>query len=177
MPNGILSDEFQQRWIPKVVPAFENDLLMHKSGMLIQVCTQTRHVTCIEELHGMAKCRIFNSLLVRQIQSIGERWFFNVPFQPRPAGKSMFAGDCKLCIAEAELCVEDFSVRGPVETRMEFPEPLGRCLVAGIMILEQVFRLISEVIEVGIRWEASYRHDELPFVCPRSAIYGQKVSS
>ncbi len=66
MPNGILSDEFQQRWIPKVVPAFENDLLIHKSGMLIQVCTQTRHVTCIEELHGTAKCRIFNSLLVRQ---------------------------------------------------------------------------------------------------------------
>jgi hypothetical protein len=30
------------------------------------VCTQTRHVTCIEELHGTAKCRIFNSLLVRQ---------------------------------------------------------------------------------------------------------------
>jgi len=44
--------------------------------------------------------------------------------------------DCKLRIAEAELCAEDFSVRGPVETRTKFPDPLGRCLVAGIMILE-----------------------------------------
>ena len=63
----------------------------------------------------MAKCCIFNPLLVRQIQSIGERWFFNVPFQPRPARKSIFAGDCKLRVTEAELGVEDFSVRGPTE--------------------------------------------------------------
>src|SRR5258708_8894816 len=33
------------------------------------------------------------------------------------------------------------------------------------------------MIEVRIGWEASYRHDELPFACPRSAGYGQKVSS
>src|ERR1700676_5115817 len=131
MPNGILSDEFQQRWIPKVVPAFENDLLIHKSGMLIQVCSQTRHVTCIEELHRTAKCRIFNSLLVRQIQSIGERWFFNVPFQPRPAGKSIFAGDRNLRVTEAKLSVEDFSVRGPTETRVKFPDPRGYSRSAG----------------------------------------------
>src|ERR1700676_4482171 len=33
------------------------------------------------------------------------------------------------------------------------------------------------MVEGWIRWEAFYRHDELPFVCPRSAVYGQKVSS
>ena len=113
MANRILRDEFQQRWIPKVVPALENDVLMHKIRMLIQVRAQTSYVTCIEEFHGTTKCCIFNPLLVRQIQSIGERWFFNVPFQPRPARKSIFAGDCKLRVAEAELGVEDFSVRGP----------------------------------------------------------------
>jgi len=32
------------------------------------------------------------------------------------------------------------------------------------MLLEQVLGLILEMVEVGIRWEASYRHDELPFV-------------
>ena len=42
------------------------------------------------------------------------------------------------------------------------------------MLLEQVLGLILEVVEVGIGWEASYRHDELPFVCPRSALTGRK---
>jgi hypothetical protein len=126
MPNGILSDEFQQRWISKVVPALENDVLMHKIRMLMQVCAQISCVTCIEEFHGMAKRCIFNPLLVRQIQSIGERWFFNVPFQPRPARKSVFAGDGKLRVTKAQLTLEDFSVRGPMETRVKFPDPL-RC--------------------------------------------------
>jgi hypothetical protein len=125
MTNRILSNEFQQRWIPKVVPAFENDVLMHKIRMLIQVRAQTNYVTCIEEFHGAAKWCIFNSLLVRQIQSIGERWFFDVTFQPRPARKSIFAGDCKLRVTEAEMGVEDFSVHGPTKTRVKFPDPLG----------------------------------------------------
>jgi hypothetical protein len=43
------------------------------------------------------------------------------------------------------------------------------------MLLEQVPGLILEVIEVGIRREASYRHNELPFVCPRSALMGRKL--
>ena len=60
---------------------------------------------------------------------------------------------------------------------MKFPDPLGYSRTVGGTLFQQVFRLILEVIEVRIRWEASYRHDELPFVCPRSAIYGQKVSS
>jgi hypothetical protein len=125
MTNRILSDEFQQCWIPKVVPAFENDVLMHKIRMLIQVRAQTNYVTCIEEFHGTVKCCIFNPLLVRQIQSIGERWFFNVPLQPRPARKSIFASDCKVRVTEAELGVEDFSVCGPTETWVKFPDPLG----------------------------------------------------
>jgi len=57
------------------------------------------------------KCCIFNPLLVRQIQSIGEGRFFDVPFQPRPTRKSIFAGDCKLRVTEAKWGVEDFSVR------------------------------------------------------------------
>jgi hypothetical protein len=40
----------------------------------------------------------------------------------------------------------------------------------GGTLFQQVLRLILEMIEVRIRWEAFYRHDELPFRCPRSAI-------
>jgi hypothetical protein len=42
------------------------------------------------------------------------------------------------------------------------------------MGLQQVFRLILEVNEIGIRRQGSYRHDELPFVSPRSAFTGRK---
>src|SRR5580658_1192559 len=127
MANRILSDKFQQRWISKVVPTLENDVLMHKIRMLIQVRTQTSYVTSIEEVHGTAKCCIFNPLLVRQIQSIGEGWFFDVPFQPRPTRKSIFAGDGKLRVTEANRGGEDFSVCGPTKTRVKFPDLLG-CL-------------------------------------------------
>ncbi len=133
MANRILSDEFQQRWISKVVPAFENDVLIHKIRMLIQVRTQTGYVTFIEEFHGAAKYCTFNPLLVRQLQSIGERWFFDVAFQPRPARKSTFAGDRKLRFTEPEMGVEDFSVRGPAESWVKFPDPLGCSRSVGAM--------------------------------------------
>src|ERR1700677_5198374 len=116
MTNGILSHEFQQRGISKIVPPLENHVLVYKIRMLIQVGEQTNYITSIEEFHGTMKCFIFNPLLVRQIQSIGERWFFNVSLQPRPAQKSIFAGDGMLRVTEAERGVEDFSVCGPTET-------------------------------------------------------------
>jgi hypothetical protein len=59
----------------------------------------------------------------------------------------------------------------------EIPDPLGYSRSTGAPLFLQVLRLIFEMIEVRIRLEASSRHVELPFVCPTSAIYGQKVSS
>ena len=150
MANRILRHEFQQGWIPKVVPAFENDILMHETRMLFQLLAQTRGVPCIKEFHGAAKCCIFNSLLVRQIQSIGKRWFFNVPFQPRPARESILAGDGKLRVTEAERGVEDFRIRGPIKTRMKFPDPLGYVGSVSGVVIQQVFRLLLEMIEVRI---------------------------
>src|ERR1700686_4533853 len=152
MANRILRHKFQQGWIPKVVPTFENDMLMHQIRMLFQMRAQTSCVPCIEEFHGPAKCCIFNSLLVRQIQSIGKRWFFNMPFQPRPARKSIRASDGKLRVAEAEMGVEDFRARRPTKTRVKFPDPLGYVRSAGSLLFQQVFRLILEMIEVRIRW-------------------------
>ncbi len=125
MANRILSDEFQQRWISKVVPALENNVLMDKIWMLIQVGMQASYVTFVDEFDGTAKCCIFNPLLVRQIQAIGDRWFFNVAFQPRPARKSIFAGNCELRVTEAKVGVEDFGVCSATETRMKFPDSLG----------------------------------------------------
>src|SRR5256885_16153787 len=70
MTYRILSGEFQQRRISKVVPALENDVLMHKIRILMQMRTQASYVACIEEFDGAPKLHIFNALLLRQIQSI-----------------------------------------------------------------------------------------------------------
>ena len=37
----------------------------------------------------------------------------------------MLAGDGKLRVTETEMGVEDFSIRGPMETRMKFSDPLS----------------------------------------------------
>jgi hypothetical protein len=49
---------------------------------------------------------------------------------------------------------------------MEFTQQLGGGESAGSVRFEEVFGLIFEVIEIWIGWELSYRHGELPFVCP-----------
>jgi hypothetical protein len=134
MANRILGHEFQQRWISKIIPPFENDVLMHKLRILFQLRAQTNHITRVEKFYGAAKCCIFNSLLVRQIQPIGQCWFFNVSFQSPPAWESTFAGDRKLRVTESELSFEDFSVFSPAETWVKFPDPLGYVRSAGSVL-------------------------------------------
>ena len=148
--NRILSREFQQGWIQKVVSTLEDDALPHQIRMLVQVGAQACHVARIEQVHGAPKCRVFNSLMVGQIQMIGERWLFDVPLQPRPAGKSGLARDGELRVTEAQMGVEDLGIGGSGETRMEFPEALGHFRIARGMRLAQVFGLILKMIEVGI---------------------------
>jgi hypothetical protein len=40
--------------------------------------------------------------------------------------------------------------------------------------LPQVFGLMFEMVKVGVGRELSYRHDELPFVCPGPHSVGRK---
>src|ERR1035438_5915752 len=145
--------------------------------MLLHKGPQSCGVPCIQKFHGAAKRVVFNALMMRQIQFVGEGGFFNMPLQPRPAREPSLARDGGLCVAELELGVEDFRIRRLSESRMKFSQLLRKGWKAGSMILEQIFRLIFQMVEVGIRWEASYRHGGLPFVSPRSACDGQKVSS
>jgi len=125
MANRILSDELQQRWIPKVVPAFEKDVLMHQIRLLIQVRAQTRYVPCIDEFHRVAKRCVFNALMMRQLQPVGERWFFNVRFQSCLTRKSRLAGNGELCVAQLQLGMEDLCVCSAAVTRMKLPDSLG----------------------------------------------------
>src|SRR5258708_17142848 len=97
-----------------------------------------------------------------------------MPFESCPAWKSSLAGDYELRVTKLQVLRENVIVRGAMEARMRFPDALRRSRVARSMLLQQVFGLVLEMIEIGIRWEASYWHDELPFVCPRSALKGRK---
>ncbi len=70
---------------------------------------------------------------------------------------------------------ENLSIRSGAETRMKFSDFLGSVGLARRVLAQQVFRLIFQVIEIWIGRERSDWHDELPFVCPRSASNGRKL--
>src|SRR5258706_1108627 len=98
--NRIFGNELQQRGTGKVVPALESDVLMHHLRMLFQINAQTCDVACINKVDGVAKNRVFDSFMVRQIQLIRQCRFFNMPFESCPAGKSRLTGDGELRVTE-----------------------------------------------------------------------------
>jgi len=85
--HRILRDEFQKCRIPKIVSAIEGDALIDQLRMLIEVGTQPGHVPSIDEVHGASKCGVFNSLMMSEMQLIGESWLFNMRLQSRPSSE------------------------------------------------------------------------------------------
>ena len=51
----------------KVVPALEDDVLMHKLRVLLQMRAQTCHVTSIDQVDRAAKRCVFNALVMGQV--------------------------------------------------------------------------------------------------------------
>ena len=126
MTNRVLRYEFKQRWILKIVSAFEDNSLTHEIRMLPQVSSQTCYIAGIEKFHASVKCGVFNPLVVRQIQLIGERRLFDVSFQPRPTRKPVLARNGELRIAEAQVSIEDFGIGRTGEAWVKFSYPLRR---------------------------------------------------
>jgi hypothetical protein len=79
-------------------------------------------------------------------------------FESRPAGKTVLTGDSEERIAALEAGGQDRRISGVKETGMELSEPLQYPSIAGCVALDQIFRLVFEVVEVGIAREAFYRH-------------------
>jgi hypothetical protein len=149
--NGIFRDKFEEGGIAEVVAAFEEDTLLGEMRMLMQMRTKSWGVAGIEQIDSAAKRFVFDALLMGQIEAIGEGWAFDVAFQPCPAGKTVLARDGELGIGEGEAGGEDLWVRGAGEPRMKLAEPLRHAGCAGGVILEQVLRLMLQMIEVGMR--------------------------
>jgi hypothetical protein len=145
--------------------------------MLPKMVAQAGNVSGVEKIDGAAKYRVFDSLMMRQVELIGERGSFDMAFQASPTGESRLASDGQLGVAQAKLSAENFGVRGALEARVKLTNQLSRGWIAGGFRLQQIFGLILEMVQTGIGRQRAYRHGELPFLSPRSACAGQKVSS
>ena len=99
----ILRDKLQQRGIAKVISTFEEHTPLRDIGMLHEMYSQGGGIACIEKIDRAAECRILDALMMRQVQTVGQRWLLDVALQPGPTGKSRFARDGELGIAELQL--------------------------------------------------------------------------
>ena len=134
MSDRILRHELQQRRIPKIVPSFEHNALLRKLRMLLEMRPQTSYIAGVDQLHGPAKCGVFNALMMRQIQTVGEHGLFNVPLQPCPTRKAGLARDDKLRVCKAKVHSKDFVIGCTGKSRMKFPDPLGHSWIGGSML-------------------------------------------
>jgi hypothetical protein len=101
-----------------------------QSWMLTEVSAQTGLVTRIDQVDGAAKDLILNTLVMRQVQSIGGDWPFDSSFETGPTGKSAFAGDGEVRVAELEFGSKNCLIRGSGKAGMEFPNQLRRAQAA-----------------------------------------------
>ena len=70
MADRVLCDELEERRISKVVAALEHDALADHTWMAEEVVAQTIHIAIVEEIDGVAKDRIVDSLVMRAIKLI-----------------------------------------------------------------------------------------------------------
>lgn len=112
-----------------------------------------------------------NSFLMRKVELIARLGMLNAPLQFRPARKSTLARNRELRVAQSQMCGEYLGIRRFGPARMKLPDSLryGRIVVG--VALQQVLRLVLEVLEARLFGKRSYGHNELPFVRPRSAYF------
>jgi hypothetical protein len=173
--NRVFRNEFQQGGIDEIVFAGEENALMRELGMMGEVVPQARGVAGIEEFHGATKGGIGNPFLMRQLQAIGKAGIFDMGFQPRPACEAALPRHGQLSVAELYLGAENFGIGGASEARMKFPELLGHVRTPRGVTAKEIFRLMPEMNQAGMRREAFYRHDK-PLSYAQVRMHGQKES-
>ena len=119
----VLSDEFQQRGIPKVVPAFENDVLIHRFGC----CASSAHANR-KRRHTLSRISTAQRNIAFQFavgaanQSVGKALVSMCRFNATQLGNPYSRAMVSWAHWGAEMgAVKDFSVRSPAETWVKFP--------------------------------------------------------
>ncbi len=96
----------------------------------------------------------------------------------RPTAEAMGAGNDELRIGKRELVAGESCVIGAGQSRVVLPGLLEGIRVAGLELLEEVFGLLSILIEVRPRRELSGLHYELlSWLCLESARFRLKEGS
>jgi len=151
---GILCGECQQRGIAKAIYAFEKDTLTEETWMLLHAGGQSCSISGVKQIDGVTEGWVFDPLVVGQCGIVRARWFFNMCFEPWPAGKAVFACDRELSATETQGGAEDCGVGGSVEAGKKFPDSLGHGLVMGSVSPDQISCLKFEMVEIRIGGEA-----------------------
>jgi hypothetical protein len=100
-------------------------MLMNEFRVELQVLAQAGCVAAVEEVDSAAKDRVFDALVVAEIEAVGGGWLLDAALQACPAGHAGFTGDGQLRIAQGERRCEDFGVRKTSEPGMELSKLLG----------------------------------------------------
>jgi hypothetical protein len=174
MANRILRHELQQRGVPKVVSPLKDNMLMNQPGMLLEMRTQTRRIAGVKKLHRETKRRILNSFVMRQADLSSERWPLDMRLQSDPTRESMLTSNRHLRVAELERGLEDLSIGRTRKPWMKLSNLLRGERIVLSVTTEQILGLMLEVVEVGLGWELSNWHGELPLVCPGPRFAGRK---
>src|SRR5579872_5638895 len=135
MPHRILGNELQQARIAKIISPLEYNVLPLQPRMLRQIRPQSRRISRIDQIHGSPKYRIFNSLVMQQVELIHERRPLNMPLQPCPTWKSSLARNGELRVAELECGRKDFRISSPPKSRMKLANSLRRARIVGSTFL------------------------------------------
>ena len=100
--DGILGNEFDQRWIAEIVPTFEENVLADQLRMRIQVRPQALDITRIEQVNRSPKRRVVDSFVMRQCQIVDACWLFDATLEPRPGRESALTSNGPLCVVEGK---------------------------------------------------------------------------
>ena len=84
MAHRVLGNELQQRRIPEVVTAFEQDPLTDETRMVHQMDAQTIRIAIVKQVYRTAERRVFNPLVLRKVKTraVG---FLDMSSEPCPA--------------------------------------------------------------------------------------------
>ncbi len=174
MPYRILRDKLQQRRRPKIILPFKQHVLFHQLRMILQQPSQPDRIARIQQIHGTTKRRILNPLVMRQVDPIRQRRPLHMPLQPSPARKPMRSSNRKLRVAQTKARIKDLRIRATFEARMKLANHLSALRQTRRMLLQQIFSLMFQMIEIPLRRENEYRHNELPFARPGPLAMGRK---
>jgi hypothetical protein len=87
----------------------------------------------------------------------------------RPCRKSVLAGDRQLCVGKFKRGVLNIEVRQTLKARMMIANPLQCFRFCGSSALDELFRLLLVLLDIGAGRKPAIGHTKLLSMLPESA--------